>query len=43
MRISQLIRNNKSRIIKFRDADQVLLPQGWPSESIKEIREVPSR
>jgi hypothetical protein len=25
------------------DGDQILLPQGWPSEWIKEIREVPSR
>ncbi|MEB6548557.1 hypothetical protein MXL46_05475 [Heyndrickxia sporothermodurans] len=25
------------------DGDQVLLPQGWPSEWIKEIRKVPSR
>ena len=25
------------------DGNQILLPQGWPSEWIKEIREVPSR
>ncbi|WP_429906500.1 hypothetical protein [Heyndrickxia faecalis] len=25
------------------DGDQILLPQGWPSEWIKEVREVPSR
>ncbi|BBU39224.1 hypothetical protein APP_15160 [Aeribacillus pallidus] len=25
------------------DGDQILLPQGWPSEWIKEIREIPSR
>ncbi|URZ02582.1 hypothetical protein [Clostridium felsineum] len=25
------------------DGDQILLPQGWPSKWIKEIREVPSR
>ncbi|WP_243291523.1 hypothetical protein [Bacillus sp. FJAT-47783] len=25
------------------NGDQILLPQGWPSEWIKEIREVPSR
>ncbi len=25
------------------DADQILLPQGWPSEWIKDIRKVPSK
>ncbi len=35
--------NTKTGALLKGDADQVLLPQGWPSEWIKEIREVPSR
>ncbi|MBN8209820.1 hypothetical protein JI666_13770 [Bacillus sp. NTK071] len=35
--------NTKTGALLKGDADQVLLPQGWPSEWIKETREVPSR
>jgi hypothetical protein len=33
----------KSGALLKGDGDQILLPQGWPSEWIKEIRNVPSR